>query len=272
MSLSTAHMRHMIKNGVSNSRAADAGSPGLNIAQLIRKHTHISLLIATASVEETVDSELSQALLTRGHGGFVSDQLSQYKELDEDTCQQRFTDAAQTVAKRLAGSLIQSKTSVLLVLKVEVYGKTKSDDPHEQPLAFPFLRSYIVESVAHGGAKKLLIGTDSWLALATACIVLNSGEIIIGPHNTHFIPHKLSKVWTRDDFVKNGLVERQVRSKFHEPKTFVECGAVFNLFRRPSCLPVTLRSMYEHCITKSASGIKAPAATFHQLHKDKALS
>ncbi|KAG0318091.1 hypothetical protein BGZ99_005891 [Dissophora globulifera] len=226
----------------------------------------------TAGVEETVDTELWQALLAHGHGGIVSDELARYKELDEDTCQQRFADTAQTVAKRLAGSLVQSKTSVLLVLKVEIYGRTRSEDPHEQPLAFPLLRSYHVESVAHGGAKKLLIGTDSWLALVTSCIVLTSGEVIVGPHNTHCVPHRHSKVWTRDDFVKNGLVERQLRSKFHEQTTFVECSGVFHLFQRPSCLPVTLRTLYEHFIAKSASGIKVLAATFMQLHKDKALS
>ncbi|KAG0209821.1 hypothetical protein BGX28_009927 [Mortierella sp. GBA30] len=222
---------------------------------------------------KSTDADLSQALLAHSYGRIVMDELHCYEELDDETCHQRFLTAAQKVAKKLAGALIQSKASVLLVLKVEIYGRTRSEDPHEQPLAFPLLGSYIVESVSHDGAKKIMIGTDSWLALITSCIQLNTGEVIVGPHNTNFTPHKHSKVWVRTtDHERNTVVERHLRSKYHDAKTFMACAGVFFLFRRPACVPVTLRTLQEHYLSKAASGIKTLAVTFHQLYEDKALS
>ncbi|KAF9416246.1 hypothetical protein BGZ94_010263 [Podila epigama] len=127
------------------------------------------------------------------YGGLVRDQLTCYKQLDSQECQKRFSDANH-LARLLAGSLIQSGEHVLLVLKIELYGRSKAEDPHEQPLAFPTLRDYIVASVQHDGAQKILIGTDTWLGLVTSCILLHSGDVDIGPHNKNFVPNKASIV------------------------------------------------------------------------------
>ncbi|KAF9567466.1 hypothetical protein EC968_003229 [Mortierella alpina] len=201
-----------------------------------------------STLMKSTKGDLSHLLLAHKYGRIVMDDMDCCEELDDGTCQRRFSEAAQNIARKLAGALIQSKASVLLVLKVEIYGRTRTEDPHEQPLAFPLLGSYIVNCVSHDGAKKILIGTDSWLALITSCVQLDTGNIIVGPHNTHFIPHKHSKVWIRtSDYERNSVVERQLRSKFHESKTYMECAG-------------------------AASGIKTVSATFSQLYEEKALS
>ncbi|KAF9980965.1 hypothetical protein BGZ75_007784 [Mortierella antarctica] len=224
-------------------------------------------------LEKSTNADLSHSLLAHNYGKIVLDDLDGYEELDNEMCQQRFSAAAQKIARRLAGALVQSKASVLLVLKVEIYGRERTEDPHEQPLAFPLLGSYIVESVSHDGAKKIVIGTDSWLALITSCVLLNTGEVVVGPHNTHFAPHKHSTVWLRTaDYERNSVVERQLRSKYHDDKTYMECAGVFFLFQRPACLPVTLRTLLEHYLSKADSGIKTVAAIFRQLYEEKALS
>ncbi|KAF9091642.1 hypothetical protein BGX27_001995, partial [Mortierella sp. AM989] len=102
-------------------------------------------------LSKPMDTELSQALRAHSYGRIVMDELHLYKKLDDDTCNQQFSTMAQDIAKKLSGALIQSKANVLLVLKPEAYGRTRSEDPHEQPLTFPLLESYIVESARHEG-------------------------------------------------------------------------------------------------------------------------
>ncbi|KAF9944673.1 hypothetical protein BGZ70_004438, partial [Mortierella alpina] len=214
---------------------------------------------------------LKQALLAHRFGGLVLDRLKSYKQSGTDACLTEFSEAA-FLARLLAGCLIQSGYDVVLVLKVEIYGRSRTEDPHEQPLAFPSLENYTVQALMHGGAKKLLIGTNSWLALITSCIVLNKGEVVVGPHNTSFQPRKDTIVWVNtSDMHSNSLTERHLRSKFYADGTFAKNAGVFSRFGRPSCLPVTLRSLSDHFVKKGASGIKAVAEVFSHLYRERQL-
>ncbi|KAI8596715.1 hypothetical protein EDD21DRAFT_387438 [Dissophora ornata] len=251
-------------------KVAVLGVPEMAERLLWKKIVHSDVLKLTGEAGRT-DVELSQALMAHRYGGLVLDRLKSYGQLGTKACQKRFSEASD-LARLLAGCLIHSQANVVLVLKVEMYGRSRTEDPHEQPLAFPVFGDYIVESVQHDGAKKLLIGTDTWLALVTSCILLNTGDVIIGPPNKQFVPSKSSIVWINtSDMERNALVERHLRSKFHDEGTFMEYAGVFFLFRRPSCLPVTLRTLYDHYVGKGPSGIKSVALVFHRLFNDRSL-
>ncbi|CAO3566061.1 unnamed protein product [Mortierella alpina] len=214
---------------------------------------------------------LKQALIAHRCGGVVLDRLQSYNQLSTEACLKEYAEAP-FVARLLAGGLIHSGYDVLLVLKVEVYGRSRTDDPHEQPLAFPATDDYTVQALMHGGAKKLLIGTNSWLALITSCIILSKGEVVVGPHNTSFSPRKDSIVWVNASAMhSNSLTERHLRSKFHADGTFAKNAGVFSRFGRPSCLPVTLRSLSDHFVKKRESGIKAVAEVFSRLYRERLL-
>ena len=215
---------------------------------------------------------LSQALLAHRYGKLALGDLHLYKALDDKTCRKNFKSSARKIAKKLAGALIHSMNNVLLVLKVEVYGRKESEYPHQQPLAFPVLEPYVVQSVEHDRTTKILIGTASWLALVTSCVQLNTGDVVVGPHNTHFTPHARTSICIREDYKKNITIERHLRSKFHMAETFKKCAGVFHLFQESTCLPITFQSLHEHYLSKTSSGIKTLAATFFQLYQDKALS
>ncbi|KAK3848262.1 MAG: hypothetical protein J3R72DRAFT_94012 [Linnemannia gamsii] len=254
----------------SGERIAVLGVPEMagHLLQKTIVHSEVSRL--TGETGRT-DIELSQALMVHHYGSLVLDRLKSYEQLGTTVSQRRYSEASD-LARLLAGCLIHSQENVALVLKVELYGRSRTEDPHEQPLAFPAFGDYIVVSVKHGGAQKLLIGTHTWLALVTCCILLHSGVVVVGPHNRQFVPHKSSIVWINtNDMERNALVERQLRSKFHDDRTFLEHAGVFFLFRRPSCLPVTLRTLYEHYAGKGPSGIKSVALVFSRLFNDKRL-
>ncbi|GJJ74579.1 hypothetical protein EMPS_06937 [Entomortierella parvispora] len=221
--------------------------------------------------ERANDPELSNALLPCRYGKLVLDDLSLYHELDTNTCQLRFSTSSKEIGRRLAGALIQSRTSIMLVLKAEPYGVQKTEDPHEQTLVIPDGRPYIAKSVKHDSTQKLIVATDRWQMLVTSCILLNTGEVTAGPHVTSFTPHRNSRVWTRADFQKNLNVERHLRSKFHDPSTLAKCAGIFHAFQRYTCQPVTLGLLYEYYIQKSASGTKVLAYIFHNFFEDEGI-
>ncbi|KAF9944837.1 hypothetical protein BGZ72_001915 [Mortierella alpina] len=245
------------------------GVPGI-AEQLVGRVVSADVMKLTGE-ENKAAITLSQALMSHRYGGIVLDQLSSYNQLGGEDCQKRFSEAS-VVAKLLAGCLIHSGANVALALKVEIYGRSRTDDPHEQPLAFPLLGDYTVESVNHDGATKLMIGTDTWLALVTSCVVLTTGEIIIGPHNTQFRPSKSTTIWVNtSNMARNGLTERHLRSKFHQDTTFHEYAGIYSRFRNPACLPVTLKTLYDHYLMRRSSGIKETAQIFSRVYREKMI-
>ncbi|KAF9943703.1 hypothetical protein BGZ72_003509, partial [Mortierella alpina] len=167
---------------------------------------------------------------------------------------------------QLAGSLVQSGAAILLALKVEVYGRTPSEDAHQQDVAFPVSSPYVVQSLMHDGATKILIGTQTWNALITSAAILTSGVVVVGPNNTAFHPHPRSKVWVLRDSHRNLTIERQTRSKFDDPTSFGQFAGVFAKFHAHKFLPVTLKTLWDYFVGKKWSGIKLVAYIFYELH------
>ncbi|KAG9061240.1 hypothetical protein KI688_007578 [Linnemannia hyalina] len=145
------------------------------------------------------DSELCPALAIHAFGGLM----------DDDLCYRTFRKDGSDVAKQLAEALIQSGAAVLLALKVEVYGRSPTEDPHQQDVAHPISGSFIVQSLLHDGTTKILIGTQTWNAL-------------------------------------NMTVERQTRSKFDEPISIEPYAGVFMKFLAHKFLPVTLKALWDY--------------------------
>lgn len=210
------------------------------------------------------DGELRPALAAHAFGGLVDDE-SNYVPLDDDLCYRIFRKDGSDVAKRLAGALIQSGSAVLLALKVEVYGRSPSEDPHQQDVAYPVSGSFIVQSLLHDGATKILIGTQTWNALVTSAVILTRGAVVVGPNNTAFHPHPRSKVWVLKDSRQNLTIERQTRSKFDDPISIEPYAGVFVRFHAHKFLPVTLKTLWDYFMGKKWSGIKLVAFIFHQL-------
>ncbi|KAG0017662.1 hypothetical protein BGZ80_008055 [Entomortierella chlamydospora] len=132
------------------------------------------------------EAELRHVLWSRKFRDLVDRDLSQYEYLSDDLCQRTFRKDGQEVAQKLAGALIQTETQVMLTLKVELNGRTQSEDPHSHGLAFPTWESYVVEATTYEDTRRILIGTATWSALVTSAIILTTGHVIVGPDNTTF--------------------------------------------------------------------------------------
>lgn len=255
------------------SMMAILGTP--NMAERLRGRRIVDATMIKESgpiLRNPIHLPLSQVLLTHQYGRIVLDNISLYKALDDKTCSKSFKTHYSKIAKKLAGSLLHSLTNVLLVLKVEVNGRKGSEDAHQQPLAFPVLEPYTVQLVEHDHTTKILIGTNSWLALVTSSIQLNTGTVIAGPHNTNFAPHARTSVYIRSDYRKNVVEERHLRSKFHLSETYLECAGIFHLFQHHTCLPFTVSLLYDHFLPKGPSGLKIVAAIFYKLHQERNIS
>lgn len=256
-----------------DSKVALLGTPSM--AELLQGRRIVEAKVTSgfgSSTSNPTHLSLSQALLVHHYGKIILDDVSLYEALDRKTCNKAFRSSASRIAKKLAGALIHSLANVLLVLKVEIYGRKESEDPHQLPLAFPALEPYTVRSIEHDGTTKILIGTASWLALVTSSVQLNTGNVVVGPHNTHFTPHARTSVYIRSDYKKNVVVERHLRSKFHLAETYLKCAGIFYLFQQSACLPFTMPLLHEHFLPKKTSGIRTVAAIFFRLYQDEGLS
>ncbi|KAF9583024.1 hypothetical protein BGW38_010399 [Lunasporangiospora selenospora] len=217
-----------------------------------------------------LDSELRPALAAHAFGGLVSDE-SDYIPLNEDLCHRSFRKDGKDIAKRLAGALIQSGSAVLLALKVEVYGRSPSEDPHQQDLAYPISGAFVVQALFHDGATKILIGTQTWNALITSAVILTRGVVVVGPNNKEFYPCPDSKVWVLKYSCHNTTIERQTRSKFDDLITMEPYAGIFVLFHAHKFLPVTLKTLWDYIMGRKWSGIKLVAFIFYQLHHTQRL-
>ncbi|KAF9358347.1 hypothetical protein BGX26_001936 [Mortierella sp. AD094] len=221
---------------------------------------------------DDTQAELRQALWAHTFGGLAKDDLSQYEYRSDDLCQRTFHKDGRAIAQQLAGALIQTRTEVMLILKVEVYGRTNFEDSHSHDLAFPACEPYKVEATLHDDTRRILIGAATWSALVTSAVMLTTGQVIVGPNNTGFHPGKESVVWVHKDWSRNSVVERQLLSKYHIATTIEPFAGVFFLFGEARCLPVTIRTLWEHYVEKEWSGIRAIACIFHELYHKKGLS
>ncbi|ORZ16813.1 hypothetical protein BCR41DRAFT_405645 [Lobosporangium transversale] len=109
-----------------------------------------------------------------------------------------FLGNSEQVARKLQSCLIQSGNDVIMCLKVEVYSRLQSEDPHADAfVAFPGSKVVKVASQLFNRTSQLMIGTTAWSALVTMGVVLTSGKVIVGPHNIVFNPHSESHIWLK---------------------------------------------------------------------------
>ncbi|KAF9157954.1 hypothetical protein BGX20_003644 [Mortierella sp. AD010] len=211
-----------------------------------------------------VDPGNLEIMLTSHQFGSIID-VKHYSPMDPELFMKPFRPNKDDIAKRLAGSIIQTGTQAILVLKAEIYGRRPSDDPHEFALIMPYHDVKKISIVFHDNSRKLVVGTNTWSSLLTASIELTSGTIEVGASNSTVNIARTSLIWCRDDCNQNLLVERQLRSKFDKSQTYWDCAAVFFLFSDWRCQPATIFQIVNHYYSKKMSGIKAAAVIFNGL-------
>ncbi|KAG0225866.1 hypothetical protein BGW42_004060 [Actinomortierella wolfii] len=143
--------------------------------------------------EPKVDTDLELVLKSHPFGQLVDPRKYQPLKDDEDFLTLPFVGNSEELSRRLQDCLIQSVNDVLWCLKVEVYGREVVHDPHAIPhLARPRQedKAFTVVNENLNGADQLMIGAVTWNALITMAVILTSGEIVVGPHNTAFLPHE----------------------------------------------------------------------------------
>ncbi|KAF9971521.1 hypothetical protein BGZ73_005527 [Actinomortierella ambigua] len=175
-----------------------------------------------------VDTELETALKRHSYGNLVC--IDDYRPLgnDDEIWHMSYAGNEELLATSLEGLLLQSGDMVLLVDKVEVWGRTPSEDPHRLDVARPIgKRSFIVVNEWHDEAHK----------------------VMVDKRTNRF-----------------NLMERQVRSKFDVKSTFGNFAAVNPLLNDYRTLPVTLKTLYEFKTDNAWSGLKVGAFVFHQLY------
>lgn len=213
--------------------------------------------------------DLSTMLSVHRYGNLVD--LNRYSPLESNFFRLDYMKSKFEIAKKLAGAIIQTYSQAILVGKVEVYGRRPSEDAHYFNLVKPTQNDADVVSIFHDNCNKLVIGTNSWSALITESVELLSGSIEVGPNNLTALTSDRSTIWGRDDWDKNSLVERQLRSKFNDESTYVESAAIFYLFHHWSCHPITIFRLQDYYESRAMCGIKASAIIFHQLLVKKSI-
>ncbi|KAG0256276.1 hypothetical protein BG011_004644 [Mortierella polycephala] len=214
-------------------------------------------------------AELGAALTSHRFGELVD--IEQYQPIKQTLFLSDFQTHWEDIAKTLAGSLLQSGSKVILIIKAEVYGRIPEDDVHGLDMVKPIWEPKVVTVFRRGNSRRLLIGTLRWSALVTASIDLTSGDISIGTTNISTPFTDEIRIWTRKDYALNPLTERQVLSKFHHDITLAKRAAIYFLFADWICYPVTIYRLLEYYYDKEMTGTKAVAVLFNQLLKAKTL-
>ncbi|KAK3839984.1 MAG: hypothetical protein J3R72DRAFT_447120 [Linnemannia gamsii] len=224
-------------------------------------------------LEETLeDKDLQLALKPHKYGLLVNVKDYELLEDNDPFCCMPFSGHSELITRKLQGCLIQSGYDVIMCLKVEVYGRSPEEDPHGvASLVSPDVRSFKVVNEMNEGASQLMIGTVRWNVLVTMSVVLTSGKIIVGPHNTAFNPHKASHVWLKKGGEKEMFnnVVRQTRSHFDDDITYKKHACVHPRFLKFNTMPVTLATLWAFKTTaRGWSGLKLAAFVFHKLYSD----
>ncbi|KAK3804587.1 MAG: hypothetical protein J3Q66DRAFT_408150 [Benniella sp.] len=224
--------------------------------------------------EEICDEDLSLCLRPHKFGQMVA--VEDYEPLlDDALTYMPFRDQSKTIPRKLQGCIIQSRKDVLLCLKVEVYGRSPDEDPQAIPdLVTPDVRSFKVVNELFGGANQVMIGTSTWNALVTMTVILNHGEVIVGPNNVLFYPHAASHLWLRksgEKFFHNNH-QHQTSSHFDNEITYMNHAAIHPRFVRFNTQPATLATLwkFKHD-AKGWSGVKLAALIFHTIYLDEEL-
>ncbi|KAF9280624.1 hypothetical protein BGZ88_012087 [Linnemannia elongata] len=124
--------------------------------------------------EKIVGEDLKLMLKTHAFCSLVDVDKYSLLEDGDPLCCMPFLTHGKELARRLVGILIQSGVDILLCLKVEVYGRRKSEDPHASDLAMPDARPFKVVNEEHDSARQVMIGTVRWNALITLAVVVTT--------------------------------------------------------------------------------------------------
>ncbi|CAO3565234.1 unnamed protein product [Mortierella alpina] len=143
------------------------------------------------------------------------------------------------IAKTLAGSLLQSGSTVILIIRVEVYGRCRERDVHGFKSVKPTWDLKEIKFVYHNNRRKLLIGTSCWNAIVTASINLASGDITVGIDNPSMPFLGQTKLWARRDCALNPLLKRPSDNSGQQEGGFSQQAAMFYLFLDQTRLPLT---------------------------------
>ncbi|KAI1288516.1 hypothetical protein EDD11_010012 [Mortierella claussenii] len=157
---------------------------------------------------------LKATLSTHRFGHLVD--LDVYEPIEPSLFLADYSEKKEEISKTFAGALLQSDSSVTLILKAEVYERSPTEDAHGIDLAKPTWDVKTVEVLLHDNARKLLIGTLTFNILVTAALDLTTGAVSVGASSILHVSTK-ARLWCRKDKNLNLLVERQLRSKFDDP-------------------------------------------------------
>ncbi|KAG0257246.1 hypothetical protein BG011_004068 [Mortierella polycephala] len=218
---------------------------------------------------ESDPKELKDALAGYRFGGLVETDL--YEPIEPPLYLADFSKRKEEIARAFAGALLQSRFSVVLILKAEVYGRSPIEDIHGIELAKPKWEMKTIAVMLHDNTRKLLIGTHSYNILVTAAMDLEMGTVSVGASTPLHISSN-TRLWCRKDRELNPLVERQLRSKFDDAITFANCAAVFYQFASWECQPVTIFKLLNYYKRKGSSGTKAVATLFSEIAKTQSIT
>lgn len=175
-----------------------------------------------------------------------------------------------SLSRSLQSCIIESGNMAILCLKIEVYGRSRDEDPHgDKTVAKPDVNPYKIVNQKFEDCCQLMIGTVRWNALVTMAVELTTGKVIVGPHNTFFKPHANSCFWLKKDAGKDmhNNLPRQTRTNFHNQVTYGNHAAIHPRFLGYNTRPVTLADLWSFKIEASGwSGVKLVAFVFHRLY------
>ncbi|KAF9896617.1 hypothetical protein BX616_007099 [Lobosporangium transversale] len=195
---------------------------------------------------------------------------SSYQLLEPSFFVQNYKQAKEDIARNLAGALVYSGSQIILILKVEIYGRDPEEDPHSFNFVKPTLDVKSVATIEHDNCKKLVIGTLFWSTLVTSSIEVMTGTINVGAHSKSTETALRSIILGHKDWKLNPLAERQLRSKFHRKETFHFSASTFFPFSYWDCVPITIFNLKRHFSRKSSmTGTKAAAALFKKIFESK---
>ncbi|KAK3821296.1 MAG: hypothetical protein J3Q66DRAFT_386164 [Benniella sp.] len=104
--------------------------------------------------------ELGDALTGCPWGGLV--EMDSYEPLEPSMFLSNFRQKKEELARTFVGALLHFDSTVIMLLKVEVYGRELSEDVHAFNLAIPKADLRTIAIVRHDNTKKLVIGTMTY--------------------------------------------------------------------------------------------------------------
>ncbi|KAF9290743.1 hypothetical protein BGZ68_006140 [Mortierella alpina] len=192
----------------------------------------------TGQVARSALKDLGDALIKHPFGKLLK--IDQYEPMEPNLFLSDVHSHGEDVAKSLAGSLLQSGSTIILIIRVEVFGRCTKKDVHGFKSVRPSWDLKEVKVVHHNNRRKLLIGTTCWNAIVTASINLISGDISVGVDNPTMRLLGQTRIWTRKDCALNPLLKKPLNNNVQHEGGLSLRAAMFHLFVDQMHLPLTI--------------------------------